>query len=128
MKITLCGSTRFAERFRTVNDHLSRQGHIVYALGVMPPREDLTPREKEILDLVHLQKIAESDAVFWVHDNISYYGESTRRELTWAKMLGKLIFEDEWRVPSSLLSYPILGEDSMSEGVQREDDEVEIPF
>ncbi len=91
MKITLCGSTRFAELFRQVNEELSCMGHVVYALGVMPPRTDLPPLDKETLDLVHLYKIMESDVVVWVTDDTNYIGDSTRREFKWAKMLGKPI-------------------------------------
>lgn len=89
MKITLCGSTRFADLFREANEKLSLAGHIVYSLGVFPPKEDVTAEQKEVLDLVHLRKIAESDAVVWVTDESNYIGDSTRRELIWAHMLGK---------------------------------------
>ena len=44
-----------------------------------------------MLDLVHLRKIQESDAVVLVTDETGYYGDSTKRELIWAEMLNKSI-------------------------------------
>lgn len=45
-----------------------------------------------MLDLVHLKKIMESDCILVVgknDDGRPYVGDSTRREIRWAKMLGK---------------------------------------
>src|SRR5690606_25227163 len=39
---------------------------------------------KEVLDLVHLRKITESDVVVLITDKEGYIGDSTRRELIWA--------------------------------------------
>jgi len=120
MKITLCGSTKFRDQFEDWNRRLSKMGHIVYSVSAYGHSGDtLTPAEKETLDLVHLRKIVESDAIFVVgltddgpvHDRL-YVGESTRREIAWARMLGKRVFRiddrvvegfTEWRAPEGLL-------------------------
>lgn len=94
MNITLCGSARFKDLFIQVNEQLSKHGHVVYSMASFMAREqqELEADEKETLDLVHLAKILNSDAVVWVTDESDYIGDSTRRELKWAKMLGKDIY------------------------------------
>lgn len=103
MKITLCGSTRFKDQFEATNKALSKKGHIVYSVSSYGHSGDtLTDSEKELLDLVHFRKIIESDAIFVVGlqggpfpegERVLYVGDSTRREIAWAKMWGKRIFE-----------------------------------
>jgi hypothetical protein len=95
MKITLCGSTRFRPEYEAMNRDLSIKGHIVYSVACFGNGGDaLTDTEKELLDLVHLKKIMESDAIVVVGsvDGKPYVGESTRREIRWAKMLGKGVY------------------------------------
>lgn len=96
MKISLCGSLRFEESFHTWNEVLSLSGHIVYGCAVYPSRykglkEWYTPNEKATLDMVHLGKIANSDAIF-VLNEFGYIGESTLREIRFAEMNGKGIY------------------------------------
>ena len=92
MKITLCGSTRFREQFELWNKRLTLAGHIVYSVsGFGHSGDSFTPEEKEHLDLIHLRKIAESDAVA-VIDIDGYIGDSTRREIAWAKLNDKLVY------------------------------------
>jgi hypothetical protein len=50
-----------------------------------------TPKQKQTLDLIHLSKIEESDAIFVV-DVGGYVGESTAREIEWAEIRGKSVF------------------------------------
>lgn len=91
-KICLCGSTRFREQFELWNRRLTLAGFVVYSVaGFGHSGDSFTAEEKEVLDLVHLRKIAESDAVA-VIDIDGYIGDSTRREITWAKMLGKGVY------------------------------------
>lgn len=51
-------------------------------------------QEKIILDLVHLRKIQESEAIVVINPG-GYIGFSTKREIMWAIMLNKLIFAIE---------------------------------
>ena len=86
------------ERYHEANKRLTLAGHLVYSVcmvstGAPGAREDITTHDKEWLDLVHLKKIQESDAVVVIGvrkgDPDNYVGESTRREARWAAMLGK---------------------------------------
>lgn len=95
MKICLCGSTKFMDQFHQANMALSLQGHVVYSVatsvhGDFKPTDD----QKLALDMVHLRKIHESDAVVVVgrqEDGSMYIGESTRREILYANVWGKRI-------------------------------------
>ena len=106
MKITLCGSTRFMDQYHAWNRWLSLQGHVVYSVATSIKGDfDPTDDEKETLDLVHLLKILNSDAILvidclrmpedykynvdrekWDLLTETYTGESTRREIKWAKI------------------------------------------
>lgn len=91
MKITLCGSTKFMDEFHEANRELTLTGHVVYSV-CMSNKGDYKPTElqKELLDLVHFAKISNSDAIF-VIDVDGYVGDSTRREILWAKMNNKSV-------------------------------------
>ncbi len=104
MKITLCGSTRFIEIFREWNKWLALQGHTVYSVATSV-KGDFTPTvgEKETLDLVHLYKIVNSDEILVINCLLrphmipdvgpgpKYIGESTRREIKWARILNRRV-------------------------------------
>jgi len=102
MKITLCGSAKFEEEYLYWNEKLTMVGHLVYTLAVMPSqketREWYVAQEKEMLDLVHLAKIEESDVVVVINCTLAdwaiedYIGESTKREILWARLRGRPCF------------------------------------
>lgn len=88
MIITLCGSTRFKDDFLEWNKAFTRGGSIVLMPGVFGHAGDeITPQEKENLDRLHKQKIAMSNMIF-VIDKDGYVGESTRKEIQFAKEIG----------------------------------------
>lgn len=91
--ICLVGSTKFKELYERTNLALTKLGHTVYTVSAMGHADNipLTRDEKETLDLVHLDKIRRSDEVVWISDDTNYIGDSTRRELKWAHMLGKQV-------------------------------------
>lgn len=92
--ICLCGSTRFVEDFQIANIELTKRGYSVITISMAMPRQPDGSHEenglKEVLDLVHLNKILRADAVFIV--GTGYIGRSTAREILWAQMQGKPIF------------------------------------
>ena len=95
MKITLCGSARFEEDFHKANLLLTLRGHTVYGLAIYPSAKGgehkwYSEYEKILLDLAHLRKISESDAIAVVGDG--YIGFSTSREILWAQSLEKAIY------------------------------------
>jgi len=93
MKITLCGSTRFMDLYHEANLRLSLAGHIVYSVAISV-KGDWTPtmEAKCALDIVHLRKIDESRAILVITDDTDYMGESTTREIYYAKARGKDVF------------------------------------
>lgn len=100
MRITLCGSTRFEPKFHEWNHKLALAGHTVYSLSLFgreakdvgkDGNKTVTEDEKIVLDLVHLDKIMNSDAVV-VIDVDEYVGFSTAREVRWARMQGKHVY------------------------------------
>jgi hypothetical protein len=98
MKFTICGSARFESEWHSYNKKLGLAGHISYSLMTFPSVEGdkswYTDDEKENLDLAHLAKIEESDAILVLNIG-DYIGDSTRREIKWAKLREKLIFVAE---------------------------------
>lgn len=100
MKITLCGSTRFQAAFAEWMTTLSLSGHIVYGLAMFGREATdvgkgdnvlVSEEQKVTLDLIHLRKIMESDAVVVLNPG-GYVGFSTRREIEWARMLGREVY------------------------------------
>lgn len=102
--ITLCGSTRFQDEFNRLNKELTLAGFAVFSCGVFGKGRDAdvfdgvgVVREaalKRILDSVHADKIAMSDAIYVVNPG-GYIGESTWREIAFAAMSGKGIYSME---------------------------------
>jgi|HubBroStandDraft_2_1064218.scaffolds.fasta_scaffold04216_6 uncharacterized NAD-dependent epimerase/dehydratase family protein len=105
MKICLIGSTRFMDRYREVNRLLTLGGHVVYTVAtissslahenIKAEEQGITEDEKETLDLVHLLKIQNSDAIVLITDATGYVGFSTKREIKWALMIGKQVILPE---------------------------------
>ena len=93
--VCLCGSTRFKNEFAHVNRELTKQGFIVLAPGVFGHAGDgFTEDDKQRLDALHLRKIDLCDEIFVVNAPMAgwpggYFGESTKREIEYAKKQGK---------------------------------------
>lgn len=89
--ICVCGSTRFRAEMTEANRSLTMQGYIVLAPGVFGHDGDpLTESEKASLDRLHFEKIDLADRVYVVNPG-NYIGESTRREIDYARSLNKTI-------------------------------------
>lgn len=94
--VCLCGSTRFGDTFKEVNLQETLAGHIVLSIGCNMRDDDLfhtmTDQEKaEVksqLDWLHLRKIDLADEILVLNVG-GYIGESTNREIEYAKSLGK---------------------------------------
>lgn len=97
--VCLCGSTRFSEAYQKANLQETLNGRIVLTIGC-DLRSDLdlfvslTQEEqdqvKADLDELHLRKIDLADEVLIL--NVSgYIGESTRKELEYAKAHDKTV-------------------------------------
>lgn len=84
--VCICGSARFAEEMREVNRDLTFAGVIVVAPG--EAGEAISVEQKALLDALHLRKIDLADQVLVVNPG-GYIGESTRREVAYARASGK---------------------------------------
>lgn len=95
MKFTICGSAHFEDQYHEWNKRLGLMGHISYSLMTFPSVEGskswYLKDEKETLDLAHLAKIEESDAILVLNVD-GYVGESTAREVKWARIRNKAIY------------------------------------
>ena len=126
MILTLCGSARFESYWHEANKQLGLAGHICFALMTYPSVEGskswYTEDQKWTLDLAHFAKIEESDGVVML--NITgYLGESSLRELKWARMRGKKVFwtcEDSRRLQHSeyWVRYLLPGPDCSGEWIE----------
>ncbi|MGO4678546.1 hypothetical protein [Microbacterium sp. 2MCAF23] len=86
--VCICGSLRFAEEMRAANRELTFAGAIVLAPG--EAGEVITIEQKALLDALHLRKIDLADRVLVVNPG-GYIGESTRREIDYARTAGKSV-------------------------------------
>ncbi|CAH2714848.1 hypothetical protein BACCIP111895_02024 [Neobacillus rhizosphaerae] len=90
--ITLCGSTKFKEQFEKANAYLTLQGNIVISLGFFEQSEGIviTQEQVNLFKKIHYRKIDMSDEIFVIDVN-GYIGNSTRKEIEYAKSNGKTI-------------------------------------
>ncbi|MDI3403244.1 hypothetical protein [Streptomyces cavernicola] len=86
--VCICGSTRFVDEMRAANRDLTVAGVIVVAPGEAD--ELITNEQKTVLDALHLRKIDLADRVLVVNPG-GYIGESTSREIAYARATGKPI-------------------------------------
>ncbi|MBT2268045.1 hypothetical protein [Rhodococcus erythropolis] len=84
--VCICGSARFAEEMREANRDLTFAGVIVVAPG--EACEVISVEQKALLGVLHLRKIDLADRVLVVNPG-GYIGESTRREIAYARATGK---------------------------------------
>ncbi|MDE9367506.1 hypothetical protein PZ938_17940 [Luteipulveratus sp. YIM 133132] len=84
--VCICGSTRFADEMRAANRDLTFAGVIVVAPGEADA--PVTSDQKATLDALHLRKIDLADRVLVVNPG-GYVGESTLREVAYARAAGK---------------------------------------
>ena len=91
--ITLCGSTRFRAEYERVQKELTLQGNIVISVGLFGHSGDdevWKDGVKEMLDEMHLAKIDLADEIFVINPG-GYVGQSTSREIAYARSRGKTV-------------------------------------
>jgi len=92
--VCICGSTRFADEMLAANRDLTLAGAIVVAPGLLTrPGDDqkiaeITDEQRSALGALHLRKIDLADRVLVVNPG-GYIGESTSREIDYARATGK---------------------------------------
>lgn len=95
--VCLCGSTRFAATFHEANLRETLAGRIVLTVGCDTKSDadlrlagELTEEDKVRLDELHLRKIGLADEILVLNVG-GYIGQSTRREIAYARRLGKRV-------------------------------------
>lgn len=96
--ICLCGSTRFYKEYQRVYFEQTLAGKIVLSVGFYPHASEevhgqnigISEVQKAQLDELHLRKIDLADEVLFLNVG-GYLGESSRRELAYAREKGKVI-------------------------------------
>lgn len=90
--ITICGSMRYVKEMLEVAEKIELQGNVVLLPLYNPwkKKRNYTKDEYNILEKVHKERIKLAEAILVVNvDN--YIGESTSKEIEFAKKLGKEI-------------------------------------
>lgn len=98
--VTLCGSTRFKDKFMEVQKRLTLEGNIVISVGLFGHSGDqevwenmdegTLTKTKEMLDDMHKRKIDMADSIYVINVG-GYIGDSTRSEIEYAQNHGKKI-------------------------------------
>ena len=105
--ICLCGSSRFVADMAVLGWILEKEGNIVLGLHLLPANypngapDHLAEHEgvEERMDELHLRKIDLADSV-WIYNKDGYIGNSTRREIAYAREQGKTLHFIEPEIPS----------------------------
>ncbi|MER5563793.1 hypothetical protein ABT071_34955 [Streptomyces sp. NPDC002506] len=84
--VCICGSARFVEEMRAVNRDLAFEG--IVAVAPVDADGPLTEEQKKALGALHLRRIDLADRVLVVNPG-GYVGESTSREVDYARAAGK---------------------------------------
>lgn len=93
--VVLCGSMRFHDAFVRANYEETLAGRIVLSVGFAPGPEHgegvgITPEQKKALDELYFRKIELADEVLVLNVG-GYIGESTSREIAYARSLARPI-------------------------------------
>lgn len=87
--VTICGSMKFLNKMLELAWHLEvEKGFCVFQPVAKVGDEQLTADEIQNIKNAHFKKIDLSDAIFVVNVG-GYIGESTKREIEYAKKHGK---------------------------------------
>lgn len=85
--VTICGSMRFKDKMMEISKELEIENKYV-VIQCIYSNDKFTEKEQQILSDLHYNKIKISDAIYVVNFN-GYIGNSTGKEIEYAKRLGK---------------------------------------
>lgn len=91
--VCLCGSTSFDREFRRTFERLTLEGNIVLTIAPFfraHMKRDFAPDVLNMFQNMHLQRIDMADEIYVVNPR-GYIGESTAKEIEYAKSIGKPI-------------------------------------
>lgn len=90
--ITICGSMKFKKQMIQIAEELEvRKGYAVIQCVYLDENSNYNEYDIERLGKIHLKKIDISDAIYVVNVN-GYIGDSTKKEIEYAKKLQKEVF------------------------------------
>jgi len=90
--VCLCGSTKFKKEFEEAAKNETLHRKIVLTCNLFNHYDNLNISEltKIMLDEMHFKKIELADEIFVINVD-GYIGSSTKKEIEYAKLLGKII-------------------------------------
>lgn len=90
--ITLCGSTKFKEEYRAVEQELTLQGYIVLACPVFHHKDgiELPAETSNMLRRMHKARIDMANEVCVINKG-GYIGAGTQEEIEYATIKGKKV-------------------------------------
>jgi len=88
--ITIIGSTRFKKDMVNWAWNETKKGYLVLLPTFTKEDNKEVEKNRELVESIHFQKIKMADMIF-VFNKDKYTGNSTNRELNYAKSLNKLI-------------------------------------
>lgn len=91
--ITVCGNLRFYKEMMEITEKIELEGNCMLVPIYNPSKtskDDFTEEEALMLDKMHKERIKLADAILVVNVN-GYIGDSTRKEIEFAKFLNKEI-------------------------------------
>ena len=88
--VTICGSMKFKKEMMSIAEELELKNGYVVIQCIYEENRNYDDLTKEKLRKIHFKKIDISDAIFVVNVN-GYIGDATKREIEYAKSLGKEI-------------------------------------
>lgn len=93
--VTICGSMRFKEKMLQIAEELElKNGYAVLQVVFINENNNYSEKDLERIGKLHLKRIEISDAIYVVNVG-GYIGESTRKEIEYAKSLQKEILSLE---------------------------------
>jgi hypothetical protein len=87
----MCGSTKFKEDYLKTIEELTYQGNLVLFCPIFHHADGIKPPDAligQVIIDIHMQRIRMCDGIFVINKN-GYMGNSTKREIEYAKRLGK---------------------------------------
>lgn len=78
------------EKILEIHEQLELQGYVVIGIVQHVREKPYTPKEEDLLDMIHKMKIDMADGIYVVNVD-GYIGSSTRSEIEYAKRQGKEI-------------------------------------
>ena len=94
--VTLCGSLKFQKEIMEIAEKMALEGYCILT-PVYPVSENMTITKEQLIKLkeTHFKRIELANAILVININ-NYIGDSTKKEIEYAKKLGKeIIYYDD---------------------------------